>query len=134
MMRAFHQFLAAILCFLLAVPTSSYANAQLATDTSDNEGNTTASNGNGYVYDFENHLLQANGITYVYDGDGNRVFKTVAGATTSYWVDDQNPTGYPQVLVEQPPNSTYPVPYVYGLEQITRVRRFYDAGNNFVRE
>ena len=28
----------------------------------------------------------------LYDGDGNRVFKTVAGVTTGYMVDDRNPT------------------------------------------
>jgi len=110
------------------------ANDQLATDTYDAEGNTTASNGNGYVYDFENHLIQANGITYTYDGDGNRIFKTVAGVTTSYWVDDQNPTGYAQVLTEQATHQTYAAQYVYGLEQIVRWRRFYDPYNNFVRE
>src|SRR6202790_4431369 len=110
------------------------ANDELATDTYDAEGNTTVSNGNGYVYDFENHLIQANGITYTYDGDGNRIFKTVAGVTTSYWVDDQNPTGYAQVLTEQAQHQTYAAQYVYGLEQIVRWRRFYDPYNNFVRE
>jgi hypothetical protein len=35
------------------------ANDQLARDTYDNDGNTTASNGLGYVYDFENHVVQA---------------------------------------------------------------------------
>jgi hypothetical protein len=50
------------------------ANDELAKDTYDNEGNTTQTQGLGYVYDFENHLVQAGaGITYVYDGDGNRV-------------------------------------------------------------
>jgi YD repeat-containing protein len=46
--------------------------------------------GVGYVYDFENHVIQAGaGITMVYDGDGNRVQKTVAGVTTKYLVDTQ---------------------------------------------
>ena len=37
-----------------------------------------------------------------YDGDGNRVKKTVAatGVTTYYLVDDRNPSGYAQVLEE----------------------------------
>jgi hypothetical protein len=39
------------------------ANDQLATDAYDANGNTSVSNGLGYVYDFENHLVQANGIT-----------------------------------------------------------------------
>lgn len=39
--------------------TSSFnANDQLATDTYDNNGNTTASAGKGYSYDFENHVVQ----------------------------------------------------------------------------
>jgi len=39
------------------------------------------------VYDFENHVIQAgSGITIVYDGDGNRVKKTVAGVTTTWRV------------------------------------------------
>ncbi len=64
-----------------------HANDQLARDTYDANGNTTASSGVGYVYDFENHLVQAGGgITIVYDGDGNRVSKTVAGVTTTYLV------------------------------------------------
>jgi YD repeat-containing protein len=75
--------------------TNYNANDQLSTDTYDNDGNTTASNGLGYVYDFENHVIQAGaGITMVYDGDGNRVQKTVAGATTKYLVEPQSPTGY----------------------------------------
>jgi hypothetical protein len=52
------------------------------------------------VYDFENHLIQQGGVSIVYDGDGNRVFKTVAGNKTGYLVDDRNPTGYVQVLDE----------------------------------
>src|SRR3981189_1371090 len=51
--------------------TNYNANDQLATDTYDADGNTTASNGTGYVYDFENRLVQAGGgISIVYDGDG----------------------------------------------------------------
>lgn len=76
------------------------ANDQLSTDTYDADGNTTASNGNGYVYDFENHLIQQGGVSVLYDGDGNRVQKTAAGVTTKYLVDTQNPTGYAQVVYE----------------------------------
>jgi RHS repeat-associated protein len=76
------------------------ANDQLTTDTYDADGNTTASNGNGYVYDFVNQLIQQGGISIVYDGDGNRVQKTAAGVTTKYLVDTQNPTGYAQVVYE----------------------------------
>ena len=113
----YQQLLAAILSIILAAPLSAstydpvgnrtqkvstlpgypgglsnyIANDQLATDAYDSNGNTTASTGTGYVYDFENHLVQAGaGISYVYDGDGNRVSKTVAGVTTTYIVVTPN--------------------------------------------
>jgi hypothetical protein len=101
--------------------TNYNANDQLSTDTYDNDGNTTVSNGLGYVYDFENHVIQAgSGITMVYDGDGNRVKKTVALVTTTYLVvDTQNPTGYAQVISETwsggTGNREISHTYVYGL-------------------
>ena len=35
-----------------------------------------------------------------YNGDGSRVKKTVGTTTTYYLLDDQNPSGYAQVLEE----------------------------------
>jgi len=79
----------------------------------DDNGNTMSSGGIANVYDFENHLIQKAGVNIVYDGRGsgfvltnpelkisNRVQKTVAGVTTKYLVDTQNPTGYAQVVFE----------------------------------
>lgn len=83
--------------------TSTYdANDRLTSDSYDNNGNTTAANSNSYAYDFENHLTSLNGgnVTYVYDGDGNRVAKTVSGVTTNYLVDNNNTTSYAQVVDE----------------------------------
>jgi YD repeat-containing protein len=39
---------------------------------------------NSFTFDSENHLMSMNGgaVTLVYDGDGNRVAKTVSGVTT----------------------------------------------------
>jgi len=111
--------------------TNYNANDQLATDTYDNNGNTTASNGLGYVYDFENHVIQAGGgITMVYDGDGNRVSKTVGGVTTKYMLDTQNPTGYEQVVYEAFSGSTSANHelsriFVYGLERISQFRSYF---------
>lgn len=55
-------------------------------------------------YDFENRLIErtvaGKTINIIYDGDGNRVRKTVAGVSTLFLVEDQNPTGYAQVLEE----------------------------------
>jgi RHS repeat-associated protein len=77
-------------------------NDRLTSDGYDNNGNTTAAGGNNYGYDFENHLTSLNNgaVSYVYDGDGNRVAKTVGGVTTRYLVDTNNPTGYAQVVDE----------------------------------
>src|SRR5688500_12487131 len=38
--------------------------------------------------------------TFIYDGDGNRVGKTVDGITTNYLIDTNNHTGYAQVVEE----------------------------------
>ena len=51
-----------------------------------------------------NHVINVNNgtILITYDGDGNRVSKTIAatGTTTYYLLDDRNPSGYVQVLEE----------------------------------
>jgi len=63
------------------------------TYTYDADGNTTASNGLGYVYDFENRLVQAGGrISIVYDSNGNSLTKVVGSNTTSYAWDFENRT------------------------------------------
>ena len=93
------------------------ANDQLSTDTYDADGNTTASNGLGYAYDFENHLIQQAGLSIVYDGDGNRVSKTGGSGTTQYLVDTLNPTGYTQVLDEVQSGAVSRT-YTWGLELI----------------
>lgn len=74
----------------------------------------------GYPGGLSNYNANDQLATDTYDGDGNRIFKTVAAVTTSYWVDDQNPTGYARVLTEQAQHQTYAGQYVYGLEQIVR--------------
>jgi RHS repeat-associated protein len=78
-------------------------------------------------YDVQNRLIQrSDGTTTVsllYDGDGNRVKKTVGGTTTWYLVDDRNPTGYAQVLEEQTSAGASPnVTYVYGSDLIRQTR------------
>jgi RHS repeat-associated protein len=82
------------------------------------DGNSTWDQAVADQFDFENHLIaatrSAGNITIVYDGDGNRVSKTVGSATTRYLVDDRNPTGYAQVLEEQDNAGTPLVTYIYG--------------------
>ena len=58
-------------------------------------------------------------VALVYDGDGNRIRKTVSGTVTSYLVDDLNPTGYPQVVDERT-NGTVSRTYTYGLQRISQ--------------
>ncbi|HKV81575.1 MAG TPA: hypothetical protein VJP02_25735, partial [Candidatus Sulfotelmatobacter sp.] len=93
------------------------ADDRLASDGYDPNGNTTNSGGIANTYDFENHLTTHGGVTIVYDGDGNRVSETVAGATTNYLVDTHNPTGYAQVMDELQ-NSSVTRTCAYGLERI----------------
>jgi RHS repeat-associated protein len=78
------------------------ANDRLTSDGYDGNGNTTSSTGSNYTYDFENHLTSADGgtIRYLYDGDGNRIAKTVGGVTINYLIDSNNPTGSSQVVDE----------------------------------
>ena len=56
--------------------------------------------------------------TFLYDGDGNRVAKTVGTVTTQYLVDDLNPTSYPQV-VEELAGGAVTRQYTYGLQRIS---------------
>jgi YD repeat-containing protein len=74
----------------LKVPSAAYSydpNDQLGSDSYDLNGNTTAADGHTFGYDFENRLKvkDSGAVTVVYDGDGNRVAKTVGGVTTRYW-------------------------------------------------
>jgi hypothetical protein len=96
------------------------ADDELTTDLYDNNGNTTVSGANSFTYDSENELKTMNGgaVTLLYDGDGNRVAKTVGGVTTRYLVDDVNPTGLPQV-VEETVNGVLQRQYTYGLQLIS---------------
>jgi RHS repeat-associated protein len=96
------------------------ANDRLNSDNYDNNGSTKVSNGKSYNYDFENHLTStSDGISIIYDGDGNRVSKTVNGLTTKYLVNTNNLTGYAQV-VEELQNNQVVKSYTYGLDLISQ--------------
>jgi YD repeat-containing protein len=108
--------------------SSTYtANDWLTADTYDANGNTTVSSANSYEYDALNRLTNVNSgaVLISYDGDGNRVRKTVsATATTTYsLVDDRNPSGYAQVLEEyQSVSGATPAVsrvYTYGLALVS---------------
>ncbi|SPF46817.1 hypothetical protein SBA4_3570016 [Candidatus Sulfopaludibacter sp. SbA4] len=97
------------------------ANDRLSTETYDNNGNTTASGARTLAYDFENRLKSMNGtaVTLQYDGDGNRVAKTVGAAAVRYLTDDLNPTGYAQVI-EELVGGAVTRQYTYGLQRISQ--------------
>jgi RHS repeat-associated protein len=108
------------------IPTGSFsydADDRLSTEQYDNNGNTIVSGARTFAYDFENRLKSMNNgaVTMLYDADGNRVAKTVGGATTQYLVDDLNPTGYAQV-VEELTGSTVTRRYTYGLQRISQTQ------------
>ncbi|MGA9673273.1 MAG: RHS repeat-associated core domain-containing protein [Terracidiphilus sp.] len=99
-------------------------NDQLSTETYDNNGNVLTTGGKTFAYDSENHMTSmtqgATVVTMKYDAFGNRVSKTVNGATTTqYLVDDLNPTGYPQVLDELT-NGVMTRTYTSGLQRISQ--------------
>ncbi|HXN52696.1 MAG TPA: RHS repeat-associated core domain-containing protein [Candidatus Acidoferrum sp.] len=119
---------------LAAIPAGllSYdANDRLSTDTYDPNGNTLSSAGLNNIYDFENRLIShtttAGTVTIVYDGDGNRVSKTVGGVTTKYLVDDLNPTGLPQVVRETISGNNTRT-FVYGLDRISQTQFLASSG------
>ena len=71
------------------------ADDETTTDTYDLDGNTISTAGKTFTYDSENHMMTmaapGTSVAMLYDGDGNRVAKTVGGVTTHYLVDDSTP-------------------------------------------
>lgn len=107
---------------VIPATTSTYdANDRLTSETYDADGNLKASAGVTYNYDFEDRLSDVNGgaVSFVYDGDGNRVAKTVGGVTTKYLVDTLNPTGYAQVVEETVGGAVQRV-YTFGHDLISQ--------------
>lgn len=88
---------------------------RLNTDVYDANGNTTQADGKTFAYDFRDKIKSVNAnIGLVYDGNGNRVGKTIGGVTTNYLVDEMNPTGYSQVVEELASGQVQKV-YTYGV-------------------
>jgi RHS repeat-associated protein len=101
--------------------TTYNANDRAQSDTYDPNGNTlTSANGATYAYDFENRIVSTNsGAQYRYDGDGQLAAKTVAGVTTEYLVDANNPTRHAQV-VEEIVSGNVTRQYTYGHDLISQ--------------
>jgi RHS repeat-associated protein len=114
---------------------------EINSESYDLNGNTTATGGKAFTYNSQNQLVSMNGgaLAILYDGDGNRVGKSVNGVPTWYLVDDLNPTGYPQV-VEELSGSGVDRQYTYGLQRISEIQILnnawtpsfygYDGGGN----
>ena len=128
---------------ILSGSFSFNADDELSSETYDPNGNVTAEGGKTFTYDSQNEMLSmtatGKSVGMVYDGDGNRVAKTVNGVTTLYLVDDLNPTGYAQV-VEELTNGAASRTYTYGLQRISEYQPIsnvwtpsyygYDGGGN----
>ena len=111
---------------LAGVPSAAAtfdADDRLASDTYDANGNTRQSGNNTDTYDSFDRLVSRNGSTVqvVYDGDGHKVNETTGGITTSYLVDELNPTGYVQVAEELANNVVTRV-YTWGTQLISQDR------------
>lgn len=109
---------------LSGVPSGSFtfdSDDHLSAETYDSNGNALSANGKTFAYDSQNQLTSANGgaITLVYDGDGNRVAKSVNGVITRYLIDDLNPTGFPQVAEEISGTGAVGRIYTYGLQLLS---------------
>ena len=107
------------------IPSGSWgynSDDEVSSEAYDQNGNVTATGGKSFTYDSENHLMtmtaSGTSATIVYDGDGNRVAKTVNGVTTRYLVDDLNPTGYSQVVEELSGGGAVTREYTFGLQRI----------------
>ena len=110
---------------LNGIPSGSWgfnADDEVSIESYDANGNVIASGGKTFAYDSENHLVSMNGgaVQIIYDGDGNRVAKSVSGPVTRYLVDDLNPTGYSQVVEELSGASVVARQYTYGLQRISQ--------------
>ena len=104
---------------LAPVGGSFNSDDELSAETYDQNGNVLTTGGKSFAYDAENHLVSMGGtVSIVYDGEGNRVSKTVSGVTTKYLVDDLNPTGYAQV-VDELTGGAVTRTYTYGLQRIS---------------
>ena len=86
----------------------------------DQDGNVTATGGKTFSHNSQNQLItMGSTVSLIYDGDGNRVAKSVSGTVTRYLVDDLNPTGYPQVVEELNSSGAVQRQYSYGLQRIS---------------
>jgi RHS repeat-associated protein len=106
--------------FNISSGASSFdANDFLNSESYDANGNVIIAGSGTFSYDFQDRLVNVTDIAsnaqvqLAYDAFGNRISKTIGGTTTQYLVDEQNPTGLPQV-VEEVVNGVVQKSYTYG--------------------
>ncbi|HEX8154148.1 MAG TPA: RHS repeat-associated core domain-containing protein, partial [Thermoanaerobaculia bacterium] len=99
--------------------TTYDANDRALDETYDANGNVTIVGGTQNRFDFEDHLVARGNVNLVYDGDGQRVAKTVNGVTTWYLVDELAPTGFGHVA-EEIAGGAVVKSYVYGHQLIAQ--------------
>jgi RHS repeat-associated protein len=109
----------------IASATSTFdLNDRISGESFDKNGNViTNASGQRLDYDSNDRLTNFNNgaVIIVYDGDGNRVRKTVGGVTTLYLVDELNPTGFAQVLEELSATNSTPLRlYTYGMSLVSQ--------------
>ena len=96
---------------------------EVSSESYDANGNATQVGAKSFTYDSENHMKSMSTagttVSMLYDGDGNRIGKSVNGVPTYYLVDDLNPTGYPQVVEELNSAGVVQRQYTYGLQRIS---------------
>jgi len=107
---------------ILAIPTQTFTyNEDDRTESYswDNNGNLLNDGTFTYTWNGKNELVRVVSagvdVSYGYDGDGLRISRTnnLTSVTTYFIWDDQNPTGYPQVI-EEVENNVVTKKYGYG--------------------
>jgi RHS repeat-associated protein len=109
----------------IAATTSTYdANDRVSGESFDANGDQLTREGKTQGWDSQDRLVSTSGgagasVHVYYDGDGNRVAVDVGGSLVSYLVDDQNPTGYSQV-VEERVSGAVSRAYVFGRKALSK--------------
>ncbi|WP_456446646.1 RHS repeat domain-containing protein, partial [Thiolapillus sp.] len=95
-----------------------------------------------YSYTHENELNQVSTenhlVSYGYDAEGNRIRRSVDGIATRFLIDEQNPTGLSQSLVDYDDSNTALQEYVYFThllekKDISGLRVYHHDGQRNVR-
>ncbi len=111
---------------LTGVPSGSWgynADDELSSETYDQDGNVTAADGKSFTYDSQNELVSMNGgaVQIMYDGDGNRVAKSVNGVVTRTYT-----YGLQRISEDQVINSAW-TPSFYSYDGMGSVRQLTNA-------